>query len=71
MDAHFSDTICAPASGTGGAVALIRISGPDTFALLDRVVHFRSGKAASAKGNGIKFGEIPGVDEVQLIKVQK
>lgn len=64
MDAHFSDTICAPASGTGGAVAIIRISGPDTFALLDRVVHFRSGNAASAKGNSIKFGEIPGVDEV-------
>ena len=64
MDAFVSDTICAPASGTGGAVALIRVSGPDTFALLDRVVHFRRGDAASAKGNRIKFGEIDGVDEV-------
>ena len=64
MDAYVSDTICAPASGTGGAVALIRVSGPDTFALLDRVVHFRRGDAASAKGNTIKFGEIDGIDEV-------
>lgn len=64
MAAYISDTVCAPASGRGGAVALIRVSGPDTFSILDRVVRFRGGNAASAPGYRIKFGEIPEVDEV-------
>ena len=62
---HFFDTICAPATSVGaGAVSLIRISGPDTMVVVDRVVRFRHGEAASAKGYSLKFGSIDGLDEV-------
>lgn len=62
--AHYSDTICAPASGSGGAVALIRVSGPSALAAADAVVAFRNGTASSAKGYSLKFGSIEGVDDV-------
>ena len=62
--AHYSDTICAPASGSGGAVALIRVSGPSALAAADAVVAFRNGTASSAKGYSLKFGSIAGVDDV-------
>ena len=62
---HFFDTICAPATAAGsGAVSLIRISGPDALAVVDRVVRFRSGTAAEAPGYSLKYGEIEGLDEV-------
>lgn len=65
MDIHsFNDTICAPATGSGGAIALIRVSGPDCFSAVDSVVCFRNGTAASSPASRIKFGEIPEVDEV-------
>ena len=58
-------TICAPATSVGaGAVSLVRISGPETMAVVDRVVRFRHGDAASAKGYSLKFGSIEGLDEV-------
>ena len=48
---HATDTICAPATSAGmGAIAVIRVSGPDALAAVDRVVAFRSGTAAAAKG---------------------
>lgn len=31
-------TICAPASGTGGAVVLVRLSGPDAFSILQKLL---------------------------------
>ena len=62
---NFSDTICAPATSVGtGAVSIIRISGPESLAAADRVVRFRSGNACSSRGYVLKYGEIPGVDEV-------
>ncbi|NLZ19447.1 MAG: tRNA uridine-5-carboxymethylaminomethyl(34) synthesis GTPase MnmE [Bacteroidales bacterium] len=61
----FFDTICAPATSVGtGAVSLVRISGPQTHAAVDRVVRFRSGTAADAPGYSLKFGEIADLDEV-------
>ncbi|MBO4447050.1 MAG: tRNA uridine-5-carboxymethylaminomethyl(34) synthesis GTPase MnmE [Bacteroidales bacterium] len=60
----FNDTICAPATGSGGAIAIIRVSGPGCFAAVDTVVRFRAGTASSSEGYRIKFGEIPDVDEV-------
>ena len=63
--ANFSDTICAPATSVGtGAVSLIRISGPESSAVVDRVVCFRSGTAAQAPGFSLKFGTVEGLDEV-------
>lgn len=62
---NFSDTVCAPATSVGtGAVSMIRISGPESLAAVDRVVRFRSGTASSSRGYVLKYGEIPGVDEV-------
>ena len=60
-----ADTICAPATSVGtGAVSVVRISGPQAHAVVDALVHFRSGSAAQAKGYSLKFGEIERLDEV-------
>ena len=62
---HATDTICAPATSAGtGAIAVIRVSGPDALAAVDRVVAFRSGTAAAAAGYSVKFGNAAGLDDV-------
>ena len=62
---HTSDTICAPATSVGsGAVAMIRVSGPDATTVVDRIVAFRHGTASAAPGYSIKFGSIEGLDDV-------
>ena len=62
---NFSDTICAPATSVGtGAVSMVRVSGPDCLAIVDKVVRFRSGSASESRGYTLKYGEIPNVDEV-------
>ena len=66
--ANFSDTICAPATSVGtGAISIIRISGPEALATVDRVVSFRSGTAADAPGYSVKYGDAAGLDEVLAI----
>ena len=63
--ANYSDTICAPATSVGtGAVSMVRISGPDALAVVDRVVRFRAGTAVQAPGYSLKFGSVEGLDEV-------
>lgn len=58
-------TICAPATPVGGgAVSIIRVSGPDTHLVVDRVVTFRRGDAATSAGYSLKFGTVEGVDDV-------
>lgn len=53
------DTIAAPATQPGsGAVAMVRISGPDTFSILDQLVHFKSGNASTSTGYRVKYGVI-------------
>ena len=65
MTANYSDTVCAPATSVGtGAVSVIRISGPESLRIVDKVVRFRSGIASESRGYVLKYGEIPGVDEV-------
>ena len=62
---HATDTICAPATSAGtGAIAVIRVSGPDALAAVDRVVAFRKGTAAAAAGYSVKFGNAAGLDDV-------
>ena len=61
---NISDTICAPASGTGGAVALIRVSGPSALTIADKVVTFRRGNASEARGYSLKFGSVDDIDDV-------
>lgn len=65
MTTNFTDTVCAPATSVGtGAVSIIRTSGPESLAIIDKVVRFRSGSASASKGYILKYGEIPEVDEV-------
>ena len=62
---RMNDTICAPATSVGaGAISVVRVSGPEAMAVVDRVVRFRSGDAASAPGYSVKFGVVDGLDEV-------
>ena len=62
------DTICAPATGTvGAAIAVVRLSGPDTFEILQKVVDFRS---PVLEGGRVKYGVIPGLDDV-LVNIYK
>lgn len=62
---RFEDTICAPATSLGGAICVIRMSGPQTFGIVDSIVRFRKGDAASSKGYTLKFGTIH--DGAQLL----
>ena len=43
---------------------MVRVSGPDSLAIVDKVVRFRSGSASESRGYTLKYGEIPDVDEV-------
>lgn len=65
FDTH--DTIAAPATASGGAVAMIRISGPEAIAVCDRI--FRgSARLADTPAYTVRFGRIADgdrtVDEV-------
>lgn len=53
------DTIAAPATVPGtGAVSVIRVSGPDAFAVADKVVILRLGTVSSYKGYSLHFGTV-------------
>ena len=65
-----ADCICAPATAAGGAISIVRISGTGCLGIVDSVVVFRHGNAASASGFSVKFGVIPELDEV-LVSVFK
>ena len=56
------ETICALASGMGGAIAVIRVSGADAISHTDRIFRSASGKSlVAAKASHLYFGNI--VDE--------
>ena len=60
-----NDTICAPATPVGGgAVSIIRISGPKCFEIVDSVVEFLNGSAVGAKGYTLKRGRLAELDDV-------
>ena len=60
-----TNTIAAPATIPGtGAVSIVRVSGEDALAIVDRVVTFKNGTAAESKGYSLKYGVIEGVDDV-------
>ncbi len=62
----FDTTICAPATSGSGAIALIRVSGKDTFAICEKI--FRPGDRtkilARQEPNTIHHGDIMDGDEV-------
>ncbi len=62
---NYDDTICAPATAAGtGAISIIRISGPLSLPIIDKIVSFRNGSAAEAPGYTLKRGDASGLDEV-------
>jgi tRNA modification GTPase len=60
------DTICAPATGRGGAIAIIRMSGPESIAICTRVFHPADSKKeiSQQNGNTIIYGLIVDSDEI-------
>lgn len=57
-------TICAPATTTGGAIAVIRISGPDTFDILSKVF---TKDLHNAQGYTIHYGQIKDTSSMAVI----
>ncbi len=65
MQDLFDDTICAPATARGGAIAVIRVSGPEALSCVDAVFHGRAPLAA-APGYSLHYGEILEADGTSL-----
>jgi tRNA modification GTPase len=60
-----SDTIVALATGRGGAIAVIRVSGGGAIGIMESVFTARSGRPLSAAaGYTVHFGEIRANDEI-------
>ncbi len=63
---RFEETICAPATGTGGAIAVIRVSGTSSFDICEKIF-FPSDtniKIRDQKGFSILYGDIRSDNEV-------
>ena len=58
-----SDTIVAPATPTGGALCIIRMSGEDAIAICDKIFRGRK-RLLDAKAASILYGNIQDGDEV-------
>lgn len=61
MESHtlFSDTICAPCTPTGGAIAIIRIAGPQAISIAEKVFRPASGKAVGTmESHTLAFGNV-------------
>ncbi len=64
---QFDDTICAPACPSGGAISLIRLSGKESYSILNRIIHFPASKKdlKDLQPNTIHFSLI--MDGTELI----
>ena len=60
------ETICAPATAIGGAIAVIRISGPQSLNICDKIFYplDKRIKLIDQKGYTVVFGEIRSGDEL-------
>lgn len=60
------DTICAPATGSGGAINIVRISGPDAISIADSifVAKKKDFKLSDSESHQIHFGDIIYENEV-------
>lgn len=64
IDALGTDTVCAPATAPGGAVSIIRISGPQCLTIVDSLVSFHKGAASETPGYRLKRGDFLDIDDV-------
>lgn len=63
---RYEETICAPATGSGGAIAIIRVSGQESLTIVNKIF-FPSDKAVNItknKGFTVVFGDLRSGDEV-------
>lgn len=59
MSNSLNDTICALTTRPGGAIAVIRVSGNESLAIVDKVFHKANGKLlAEAAPNTIHYGQL-------------
>jgi len=60
------ETICAPASGAGGAISIIRVSGSQSFSICENIFlpADKNIKVSEQKGYSILFGEIRSGEEI-------
>ena len=64
MKLMIDTTIAAPATGTGGALAVIRVSGPDSFRIISELFSPASGKdLREAGGYTVHYGQVKESDE--------
>lgn len=61
MIIHENDTIAAPATATGGALCVIRVSGPQAIEVCDAIFRGRTTLAAAPAASA-RYGEIVGKD---------
>lgn len=71
MKAHSDTTIAAPATGQGGAIAIIRVSGPATYSIISSLFTSSAGTdILSSGGYTVHYGEIRDgstfIDDVML-----
>lgn len=60
-----SETICAISTAPGGAIGIVRVSGPDSIRIVDKIFKGAYGKTLqSSKGYSAHFGEIQDKDNV-------
>ena len=66
----YQDTIVAPATTPGtGAISIVRVSGPESFKIVDAVVKLKSGNVSSAEAYTIHYGEVYSTDGSLLDQV--
>ena len=67
----FNETICAPATSSGtGAVSIVRVSGPDSLAIADKVVRLRKGTVTDVPGYSVHYGSVyEGAEELDQVLV--
>ena len=65
MQHKFDNTICAPATARGGAISVIRVSGDDAIACVDRIFRGRTSLSA-ADGYTLHYGTVVEPDGTTL-----
>ncbi|MBO6169539.1 MAG: tRNA uridine-5-carboxymethylaminomethyl(34) synthesis GTPase MnmE [Bacteroidales bacterium] len=61
---NIDDIIYAPASGSGGAISIIRLSGNGCVELAGSLLQLRRGRLEDAPGYSLHFANVPGIDDV-------
>lgn len=64
---NIEDTICAPATVPGtGAIAVVRMSGKDSFAIVDKVVRVNGSTISETEGYRLRYGVVLEADGTEL-----